>query len=90
MTVMLTETFNRLFANLLERWRAYDETSRDPDRIVDLASAWIALDDARSAVAAERVRHRTAARPAGRFVWRSAVDADTYRLLRLRGVFPEG
>ncbi len=87
---MLTHTFNRLFHSLVSRWNAYQEAPRDPARVVELAAARAALDDARSAIAAERGLVAPQPAPEGRYVWRSAVDPDTYRLLKLRGVFPEG
>ncbi len=90
MTTMLTQTFHRLFQTLVGRWKAYDDAPRDPARVVELATARAALDDARSAIAAERGRIEPQPRPESSYVWRSAVDPQTYRLLKLRGVFPEG
>ncbi len=90
MSTMLTETFNRLFHVLVSRWMAYQDAPREPARVVELATARAALDDARSEIAAERGRFAPQPAPQGRYVWRSAVDADAYRLLKLRGVFPGG
>ncbi len=90
MNTMLTQTFNRLFHTLVARWKTYQEAPRDPERVAELAAARADLDDARSAIAAARGRFAPQPAPEGRYVWRSAVDADTFRLLKLRGVFPEG
>lgn len=90
MTAMLTQTFNRLFHVLVSRWKAYQQAPRDPARVVELAAARAALDDARAAISTARGRLEPQPAPEGRYVWRSAVDPDTYRLLKLRGVFPEG
>ena len=51
---MLTERFSRLFDRLLERWLTYQDAPRDPDRVVELAAARLALDDTRNDIAAER------------------------------------
>ncbi len=90
MNPMLTQTFNRLFHTLVARWKTYQDAPRDPERVVELAAARVALDDARTAIAAARGRVAPQPAPEGRYVWRSAVDPDTYRALKLRGVFPEG
>ena len=53
---MLTERFNRLWDRLVTRWFAYQETPRTPDRIVDLADARVALDEARTEIGSERYK----------------------------------
>ncbi len=52
--IMITERFSRLFSRLLNRWADYEAAGRDPAHVPDLASARVALDEARSEIATER------------------------------------
>lgn len=52
----LTEEFDAAFRNLTAARRAYEDEPRDPGRIDALGAARTRLDQARSAVAEERVR----------------------------------
>jgi len=44
---MLTRRFHRLFKNLVGTFRVYQESPRDPTKILELTSARADLDDAR-------------------------------------------
>jgi len=48
--------FDKLFGNLVSRWKRYDDAPRTPDRVIELASARADLDDARAQTADARER----------------------------------
>ena len=52
---MLTDRFVRLFDRLVARWHRYQDAPRDPERVVELATARAQLDDVRNKIALERV-----------------------------------
>lgn len=80
---MLGQRFETLFIDLLSRWEAWWRAPRDPDRVVELASARMLLDDARGAIALERVRLD---RPPGIEGSRTSVSAEDRARLAVRGV----
>jgi hypothetical protein len=65
-------------------WFAYQNVPRTPDHVVDLAAARIALDGARSEIAAERRKLSAPAR-AGTAVTRVAVSEENLARLRVVG-----
>lgn len=51
---MVGARFNQLFRVLVARWTTWHAASREPERVPELAQARFDLEDARSAIAAER------------------------------------
>ena len=82
MWAMLGAGFNQLFQALVARWTAWRAAPRDPERVAELARARFALEDARSAIAAEREALIAPARGDGA---RTAVSAEDRARLRVFG-----
>ncbi len=87
---MLHPVFERTYRRLVGRWRDHADAPREPDRVVELAAARAALDDARRETYDARHRYHpepkldTSPRPG------IAVAEDKYKVLRLQGLFPGG
>ncbi|MFW2340393.1 MAG: hypothetical protein ACN4GK_10115 [Acidimicrobiia bacterium] len=75
------------FARLLERWLVYQDAPREPDRVVELASARCALDDARRTVAEAREGWESRPQAPTRPATRTSVSDDDLARLRVQ-VYP--
>ena len=76
---MLGSRFDRLLRTLVARWAEWQAVPRDPDRVPELARTRFALEDARSAIAAER-EYIAAAQVLDQGARTSVSDADRARL----------
>lgn len=85
---MNRRNFAKAFDNLVCRWFEYQDAPRQPERVVELATARMQLDDARAETA--RVRGAwSATRHEPRPPKQTSVSDDDLARLRVQ-IFPEG
>ena len=75
------------FANLLRRWHVYQDATREPEQVVELAMARSDLDDARRTVAEARVAWDSSSRGPNPPGSRTSVSDDDLARLRVQ-VYP--
>ena len=89
---MLTRRFEWLFGRLLSAFVAYDDAPRTADRVPELGTLRIELDQVRSEIADERnemaeegIVARRRVRQAGAFI-KTALSADDIAVLQVHGI----